>query len=138
MNSTTENFNNSAENIEDNVRKRKRIGNPSQWRRNVVQDKRMKGEEYSGVSNKEITQKPAREMAVACSSPFCAKSFLGNCLNFDNHMLEEIFSKFWKMSWEQKRLYVVSLVSCIGKKRPSSESSNRKQTKTYFYFLALR
>lgn len=121
-----------SENSEsDDVPMRNKIANKSEWKQNINRKKRMEGEQYLGMSKKVFSQKPSRQLGESCSSQFCKRSALRNCSTFHQSTRKEIFSLFWKMSWQQKRLYVSGLTS-ISEKKKSSENSRRTQTIQYY------
>lgn len=106
--------------------------NQSQWKYKSNQMKRMKGEAYLGVSNNIRSEKPPKQQGLTCTSNFCSKSSLRYCSQFTENTRKEIFEMFWKMSWEQKQQYIVSLVSIQEKKQCFANPSNRAQSKAYF------
>lgn len=106
--------------------------NQSQWKYKSNQMKRMKGEAYLGMSNNIRSEKPPKQQGLTCTSNFCSKSSLRYCSQFTENTRKEIFEMFWKMSWEQKQQYIVSLVSIQEKKQCFANPSNRAQSKAYF------
>lgn len=79
MNCATKNIDSGAIKSDD-IRKRNSVANKSKWKENVNKKKRMEGEQYVGISKKELSQKPPRQLGESCSSQYCVKSALRNCV----------------------------------------------------------
>jgi hypothetical protein len=95
------------------TRKRHKHRTPEEWKRQVVKNKRLKGESYKNVKGKEIQTKV---MGPACTSKFCKKSSLRHCPSLSEKQRKDIFDQFWKMNtWEERRLYVHALVDRVWK-----------------------
>lgn len=130
MDFVSDNSENEANEI--NVRGRRINPKKCEWKNNINQKNRMKGEEYMGMSKNNASLKLPRKLGLKCTSNFCVKSSLRHCSEFSEDTRKEIFNSFWQMSWHQKQQYVVSLVSVVEKKQCYTESSNRTQSKIYF------
>lgn len=116
MDCVNENSSGDNESPDDVTRKRKKIANKLEWKSVANRNNRMKGVQYMGMENNNISEKPCRKLGVACSSKYCEKSVARNCLQFTESMRREIFGAFWEMSWDQKRLYVTNLAKFVEKK----------------------
>lgn len=93
---------------------------------------RMNGMKYNGISKGEFCEKMPRVMKASCNSKFCEKSSTRHCSVFSEKIREEIFNRFWQMSWKQKKLYVINLIECSTRKRVYVENSRRSISKKYF------
>ena len=116
--------NNIADPTERDVRKRAKKGqaNPDLWHKNKNKILRSQGKMYEGVRKDPVSKKNdyhnAREprvMGPGCSSRGCEKSSLRHCSEFTPTARQEIFDYFWKMDWDQRKVYVTSIVDVIGK-----------------------
>lgn len=73
--------------------------------------KRMNGKAYEGFSMGKVCERNPRDLKVGCSSTYCDKSKVRHCNLFSEDMRKEIFDRFWKMSWEQKKCMQVILLN---------------------------
>lgn len=102
----------------------------------------MLGEAYVGYTKrdgsvKQNAPRPARKLEEGCTNgAFCKKSTKRKCDVFTNDKRNEIFDLFWKMTWSQKKLYVLGLVVYEPKKRCYVEGTSRRSG-SYFYHLRL-
>lgn len=80
--------------------------------------------------------RPARRLRARCISEFCKKSVVRNCNKFSDERRLEIHQSFWgNMNWDQRKIYVVGLVTRKGTARKTKDESRREGT--YNYFLPL-
>lgn len=95
---------------------RKRRADPSEW--NDIKNKKRRecGESYQGWTKqkgakaKRGAERPERKLELACTSDHCKKT--RDCHKITELQREFMFNFFWKkMSWDQKKVYVASLVS---------------------------
>lgn len=88
--------------------------------------------EYKG---KRGTGREERKLGPPCQSSSCLKSKLRECPTVSEEDREILFKTFWgKMSWDQKKVYIASLVKRTEKSRTKSkkgEDSRRKNTLVY-------
>ncbi|XP_051746313.1 uncharacterized protein LOC127510601 isoform X1 [Ctenopharyngodon idella] len=114
------------------VRGRKRKGT-SNWKC-VQKRRRMMGQPYVGISGKEQANIEPRVMGPRCQSAGCIKSSKHHCSTIGEEDRENIFKCFWEnMNWEEKKMYVRSLVDVIPvKRRRGSENSRRSSTLNFF------
>ena len=111
--------------------------------KNRMKKKRMLGLEYIGHSvNKDgilkhDTVREERKFETVCGSNFCkaAKNRFWDTLVEEDRKI--LFSKFWEMEWEQKRLFIISMVSYNEKTRSYTNSSTSRRQGTYQYFLKI-
>ncbi|RVE41537.1 hypothetical protein evm_013814 [Chilo suppressalis] len=92
-------------------RKRKRKADRETWKRDLNRKDRMLGKAYTGfkkVNNKYIQNepKPKRTMGPKCSSSFCARSKILFCSNLTEETRQQIFKRFWNMTWKEKKCNV--------------------------------
>lgn len=138
----TESSTKGNEECEQTKRKRKHVAQPEEWQKNKEKMLRMKGREYIGFSRtnnsvKQNIKRPARRLDNTCNSvSFCEKTEKRKCAVFPEADRKAIFDSFWDMSWEQKQMYVVSLVSYVPKKRCYVEGPSRRSG-SYIYQLRL-
>ena len=84
---------------------------PEEWKRQVIKNKRLKGESYKNVKGQDIQ---AKVIGPACTSTFCKKSNLQHCPSLSEKQRKDIFDQFWKMNtWEECQLYVYALVDRV-------------------------
>ena len=101
------------------------------------------GESYLGYSRstngtiKQNVERTARSLKLCCNSnEFCKRSGKRNCPLFTLEKRQDIFNNFWKMTWEQKKIYVLSLVVYQQKKRCYVTGPSRRQG-SFLYHLRL-
>lgn len=98
-------------------RARKGQGNKKNWTRNVLKHKRMKGQEYVSIKRKKnegivgVENRKGRELQDRCDSEKCAKRFAKKCNKISNYDRKVIFDTFWQLSWEERKAFVVAMVS---------------------------
>lgn len=127
------------EEISKNFIKRKRKGDPNNWQRMKNKRQRMTGQEYIGFK-KEGTKyvqnesKPARTMGPICMSIRCFSGKVMYCPNLTEEVRSEIFKTFWKISWQEKKMYVSSMVDKkpVSRKTIKSFASRRSDSKVYY------
>lgn len=73
MDCVNENSSGDNESPDDVTRKRKKIANKLEWKSVANRNNRMKGVQYMGMENNNISEKPCRKLGVACSSKYCEK-----------------------------------------------------------------
>lgn len=126
--------------IEDTVKKTgsKRKGNPNHWKRIKNKRQRMMGEQYIGFK-KDGTKfvqndpKPARIMGPICMSKRCFGGKAMYCPKLTEEERSEIFKNYWKMSWQEKKMYISSMVDKMPTTRKTRGSiSRRTDTKVYY------
>ena len=72
------------------TRKRHKHETPEEWKRQVIKNKRLKGESYKNVKGQEIQ---AKVMGPACTSTFCKKSSLRHCPSLSEKQRKDIFDQ---------------------------------------------
>lgn len=125
--------------IEEKSNKRKRKGNPNNWQRVKNMRQRMMGDEYVGFKKDgtkyvQNDSKPARIMGPVCMSRRCFSGKAMYCSKLTEEVRSEIFKAYWKMSWQEKKMYVSSMVD----KKPTTrktKSSNSRRSDTKIYYL---
>lgn len=122
-------------------RKRNRIALKEKWDRNVTKKKRMLGTDYKGYERnrngvvKKGIVRPSRQMSIKCLSEACNKMKNRHCTKFSDEERTNMFTSFWQnMTWDEKRVYVVSNIEYVPKKR-SSTGENSRRSGTFNYFL---
>lgn len=109
--------------------------------RTITSRNRMYGKPYLGYSRSKIDNKyiilqnknrAARIQKPACTSILCLKSKYRKCDNFSEEERFEIFSAFWPMDWEQKKLYVLGLMESLTPKQKIDNNSRRGVTFLYY------
>ncbi|CAH2102069.1 unnamed protein product [Euphydryas editha] len=125
-----------------NLRKRNKHALPENWKKNVIKEKRMRGESYLGYardSNKTITAdipRDERKIGPTCETNFCLKSSKRFCSLFSEDDRQNMFNNFWKeMDWTGKKSFVCSLVDKIPVKQKRSESGKRPESLVYYLKL---
>ncbi|KAL1005027.1 hypothetical protein UPYG_G00053610 [Umbra pygmaea] len=126
---------NSHDGAEDEVggkRKKKRHRGESNWK-SEQKRRRMLGQPYIGIKNKEGVPKEPPVMGPRCQSAAHVKPSM-YCSNIGEPDREKIFKCFWEnMNWEEKKMYVRSLVDVNPvRRRRASEYSRRSSTLIFF------
>lgn len=127
-----------------NSRNRKRALDKNQWHDNKNKSLREKGKCYVGWKKeknkigKRGPERSERKMGAACMRSSCRKSFR-QCQNIDEETRASLFKEFWdKMSWDQKKIYVASLVKKKEKHASRKEPCEKsRRTFTYEYTIKL-
>ena len=114
---------------------------PQQWERNVNRRLRMQGNKYEGLKKDENgaykkLQRSERSLGPRGCSKRCQKSCKSrHCYNFTDSDRKEIFDAFWKdMDWNQKQMYVASLVDKGDVKEQKKECESRRNA-SFVYHL---
>lgn len=97
------------------------------------------GKEYLGfrkIDGKYVQDvtKPERKLKMPCSSERCTTSKVFYCNTFTEEMRKKIFDEFWARSWQEKKLYVMTLIDTqdTQKKTKGDGSSRRSESKIYY------
>lgn len=119
-------------------RKRKKVADPESWKRKKNKKLRECGEGYLGFRKLGSTilqdqEREKRVMGIRCTSKQCENSKLRHCNLISEEDRHQIFNTFWnKMSWDQKKTFVLSMVDVsVPKRRTTGGDSRRTGTKTY-------
>lgn len=125
-------------------RKRKIHVDKSQWLDQKNKSLREKGKNYIGWQRKNNKgkrgpEREGRKIGPTCESVVCEKSDVRQCQSICENTRQTIFKDFWeKMSWDQKKVYIVSLVRKIEKKRTTKEEGEQSRRNfTYEYTIRL-
>jgi len=77
------------------------------WKRQVIKEKRLKGESYKNATGQE---RQPKTMGPPCTSQYCCDG----CELLSGEDRTDIFNKFWSMpSWETRKLYIQTLVENV-------------------------
>ncbi|KAM3609180.1 uncharacterized protein V6R79_010766 [Siganus canaliculatus] len=117
--------------------KRSKRPRPHMWKRQVIREKRLKGESYKNAAGQE---KQAKNMGPPCTSQHCLRSKKRSCELLSEEERTAIFNNFWAMpSWETRKLYIQTLVEHVPiKQKKGGVSSRRKTSLSYYLQLADR
>jgi hypothetical protein len=127
------------ENAEETVPVRKRK-KKEEWCKNVNKRLRMEGKQYKGVSKNEegaktyCVDRNERIVSPRGCSKTCNKSKKRKCLLFTDNERKEIFNRFWTMTWDEKRVFVCSLVEKRDVKQRTLDTDSRRNC-SFLYFL---
>lgn len=115
-------------------KKKKTKSNPSTWEKNINQNNRLKGIPYMGIKKSEsgdykyTTKKEARNIGERCASSECAK--VRDCTKVTDEERKALCDYFWaNMDWNQRKVYVCSLVSAsppMRRRKECAEDAPRK------------
>ncbi|GLD75473.1 uncharacterized protein AKAME5_002680700, partial [Lates japonicus] len=107
------------------------------WKRQVIKEKRRKGESYKNATGQE---RQAKTMGPPCTSQHCLRSKKRSCELLSEEERTAIFNNFWAMpSWETRKLYIQTLVEHVPiKQKKGGVSSRRKTSLSYYLQLADR
>ncbi|XP_039297607.1 uncharacterized protein LOC120354469 isoform X2 [Nilaparvata lugens] len=122
-------------------KKLRKKDNKQNWKKNVAYDKRQKGEAYIGYRRcnpgkvAHDIEREAKVLGPRCQSVACIKSKLRACNTITEDERLKIFNGFWKkMSWDQRKVYVVSLLEKVDVSRRRSQSENSRWSETLKIF----
>ena len=91
---------NAGDVLETSAVQRHRRPRPDMWKREVIKEKRLKGESYNNTMGQE---RPPKTMGPPCTSHHCLKSKKRSCELLTEEKRTDIFNNFWSMpSWEIK------------------------------------
>lgn len=117
---------------------RSKRAQPENWKRERNKVKRMKGENYLGYTRtrdgkvSHNVQRDSRK-SVHCESEYCLRN-KRFCSSISIEDSQKLFSKFWSLSWDEKKVYVCSLVDYNPKKRSYTAGPSRRSG-TFIYQL---
>ncbi len=100
---------------------------------------RMQGQSYKGIEKiagryVQSRQRPERKVGATCKSTFCQNTPKRKCSAISEDQRQQIFTTFWKkMDWDQRKVYVRSLIKVSAKKAKTSPCSKREDS--FFYYL---
>lgn len=111
-------------------KKRNKRLSPSTWKQNESKQKRLKGLSYKSKCSKEVS---AKAMGPPCNSKFCQRVSTRDCQVLTKEQRQWVFDKIWAMnSWEERRLYVTTLVTKVNiKQKKVAEGSRRNSSLSY-------
>lgn len=113
------------------------------YKRIKNQKLRMLGQQYTGFKKTSTgkyfqdSMKPARKLGEKCDSTTCLRSKVINCEKFSESERENIFKKFWQLSWEEKKMFVCSLIDTKPTGRRITKTIDSRRTITKVYYLKL-
>lgn len=111
------------------------------WKRETSKNNKMNGEVYTGYKrNGKVVEhnfkRPARVIKNSCTSKRCEKLSNRYCKEFEESRRLKIFEKFWNATWEEKKMFVIGMVSKnVAKADTTGLGSLSRRTNTYKYFL---
>lgn len=118
------------------TRHRKQV--KSSWTREITKTNREHGKAYQGyqMTEKGIVHgidRSERKLGPRCSSNYCRTSKKRNCHDVDEGKRVSLFERFWSdLGWDQKKIYVASLVDVDDTNMKVSQDSRRSNTMQYF------
>lgn len=123
----------------DRKRKKRKFSNPQEWKNNTIKRKREYGLDYTGRKGKEFKiKKPKKTLKDRCK---CTKTNTKiQCFKISDEDREQMFKKFWKLKWPEKRIYVSSRVLSLPtvRARNRKENDSSQRSISYQYFLNKR
>lgn len=111
------------------------------WKRETTKNNRMNGESYVGYKRngtvvEHNAKKSARVLKNSCTSKRCEKLPNRYCQEFEESRRLKIFKKFWDATWEEKKMFVIGMVSTALTKANTTGLGNlSRRANTYKYFL---
>ena len=111
--------------------------------RAITKLRRMKGASYMGYSrttneNKSVVlqncSRAARQQNPTCKSVLCTRSRMRFCSDFSEKERNTMFTLFWDMTWDQKKIYVLGLIEEVAKVAMTTHDKSRRSY-TYIYYL---
>ncbi|CAG9773284.1 unnamed protein product [Ceutorhynchus assimilis] len=80
-------------------------------------------------------EKPGKQMKNGCSCKLGKANSVLKCSEVIQKYRQEIFDKFWKMTWPEKKQYAVGLISLEQVKRRRGTTENSRRNYSYKYYL---
>lgn len=130
------------------IGKVKRIRNkhpkPHKWQDKqnfLLREKGMKyvGWERKGEKANRGKKKTQRVLGPACTSQACLKASTTHCQDITEDQRQTIFNKFWNtLSWDQKKMYVASLVRKVEKKEDKKKGEVSRRSTILKYSIKLQ
>lgn len=121
----------SSENTEELRKSRKRVRQPSKWKKNIRKEKRAKGKKYINIKGHTVPSKDIN-LDIPCK---CAQKCHEK---IDASQQKELFNKYYEMgNYDLQSSYIFSLVKVLPKKRSSIRTvhqqteSRRSNTRVY-------
>lgn len=126
----------------DNVtlNRSKRNNDSSSWKKNNAKRLRMEGKAYKGMKKVDgkwdfHVDRSGRILTPKNCSKRCDRSGVKNCNNIAEDDRKVIFNRFWSMNWDQKKIYVNSLVEIQSVKEKTTNTEISRRSRSYKYFL---
>lgn len=122
-------------------RQRKRKGDPSTWKKNSNKKLGMEGKAYLGFRKEEQHYiqdvfREERHIKSTCNSKFCEKSKYRHCSQFTGEQRIEIYERFWKLNWGERKAFVCGFVTREEKKQSLTNGAPSRRNGTYKYSLS--
>ncbi|XP_073986259.1 uncharacterized protein [Rhodnius prolixus] len=121
--------------------KRRITAQPSEWSDHRNKRLREEGKKYigwtkpKGKRGERGQEREERKMGRPCTSKHCQKVSARNCQNLTEEVRKELFTRFWnEMSWDQRKIFVSSLVTRTFTKRTTVATESRRKG-TFSYLL---
>ncbi|CAF4857457.1 unnamed protein product [Pieris macdunnoughi] len=111
------------------------------WSSEVNKKNREKGKEYCGKKKvdgewKKNIKKPKKVLKPRCSCKERGNSVI-QCHSISEDDRKILFDKFWKLTWDEKRVYVDNLVKIVhtNRQRDRKDPQKSKRVNTFIYHL---
>lgn len=110
----------------------------SSWPREIAKYNRERGKAFKGYSKTDKgmvqgVERPERQLGPRCLSKFCLTSKKRNCHGVSEIQRVANFNRFWDgMNWDQKKVYIASLVDVGETERKTVKESRRSASSMYF------
>lgn len=117
--------------LETSAVQRHRRPRPDMWKRELIKEKRLKGENYKNPMGQE---RPPKTMGPPCTSQHCLKSEKRSCELLTEEHRTDIFNNFWSMPfWETRKLYIQTLVQNVPIKQKKGGVASRRTTSLLYH-----
>nr|CAH7752722.1 unnamed protein product [Callosobruchus chinensis] len=134
-----------GENISDDENKKRkrtknRLSDSKNWNYNTNKKKRQEGASYMGrKDNKFVVQRNERKlkMKCLCRERTGSKKNAFKCYILSEEERQNIFNKFWRLTWEEKKIYVSgrAIASDIKRARNRKSEGESRRKCSYSFFL---
>lgn len=110
----------------------------SNWIKNQNKRLRMQGKAYKGMKKEDgkwgfVIDRNKRTLGERNCSKRCATSKVKQCSSFNEDDRKAIFKMFWEnMNWEERKVYVNSLVGTSATASKTAENSRRNLSYQYY------
>lgn len=127
---------------EPKIKRKKRCQvKKEQWSEEINKKNREQGREYSGKRKiddkwKKDIKRPKKTIKPRCTCKKNEKSVI-QCHKISEEDRKEMFDTFWHMTWDEKRVYIKSLIkkTHTDRQRDRKDPKKSKRINTMVYFL---
>ncbi|VEN42186.1 unnamed protein product [Callosobruchus maculatus] len=125
---------------ENKTRKKRRQIDVQEWECNKNKRLRALGQEYKGLGKENgkwqyIKKRNSRLLKESCKCYNSQRKSKILCTAITEHERKSIYSEFWRMTWEEKKIYVKTLVDIKYVSRRKSTGEDSRRNNSLFCYL---